>query len=254
MKPKRLSDESEITANQKLSNAIELLTDVANEVKDNRIANYARSASLTTTSLDSQALNYAATSVAQPATFGTNNNSHYVGDVVLPSSPLPFPQQKDLALQNFQWGSTHTLPQFFEAYDLGKYPVVDISETNIKTMGWEDGKTIYKESKGYLVNIFVPGVNKELIEIELKEGGYAGVAFFPPKMQIRVRKNSTDEKVYILKESKTSFAHRIVSLPADADITTITSGKMSDGVLSFTILKDEKPEQPVIQKKKVQIK
>ena len=192
-------------------------------------------------------------------------NTAIVGDTVTGSMSIPSsnstwtPGIVNTANSGYSYIYQPVLPEQWQGYE-PSYPKVDIYETN---MSWtienkaDFRRTVSKsgEGPGYKVEIFVAGVPKENVSIELLEGTNVGSLSYPPSLSIEILKNETktdSTKTYILKESKQSRTKRIVSLPADADLKHVTEAVYKDGVLSFKMLKlDEPPTAPVPVKVKI---
>jgi HSP20 family molecular chaperone IbpA len=149
---------------------------------------------------------------------------------------------------------------YSSVYDNNIYPKIDI-----EIIKWiEETEHTSKEHRKYIVKIYLAGVDKKRIHLNLEESGFIGTTFYKPKINIVIDSdkkpfNGIDGQVpqappeWFLKESKQSFTSRIQELPDDADVLNATEAKLINGILEFEIPKLNEPPTPT-QIKNIKIK
>lgn len=105
------------------------------------------------------------------------------------------------------------------------------SVADIKPMRTRPAINILQSETGYTIEMAIPGVAKESLDIKVNEG----------KLHISKKEETKDETSYRHKEFDYSSFERSFSLPKEADLENI-SAEAKDGVLTIHIAKVAKPE------------
>lgn len=137
-------------------------------------------------------------------------------------------------------------------YDYGNWPKVDIVKM---TRVNEPSKIRYD------INIYIAGILKEEVNIKIIESHETDtVKYASPILEIEIEKTSGNQEAnwefnsYFLKESKHTKAKRVVTLPQEIDVKTITEAKLENGVLSFSVFEKIKKPLPKKPEHKITIK
>ena len=131
------------------------------------------------------------------------------------------------------------LDEFLRLTEGGALPT-NPSKAAVKTLAIN----VHEDEKGYTLEVAVPGVNKENIDVSLDEG----------KLSISVKSCCETEdgaevcdKEYATKEWVAISGKRTLSLPTDADAESLDAA-LKDGVLTLKIgrLEEKQPRKVLI--------
>lgn len=108
----------------------------------------------------------------------------------------------------------------------------DAVSTNVNTGSFLPGVDVIENDKNYEINVMLPGMKKDEINIELEDGVLTVSG---------ERKHESEQKnrKYHLIESRYGKFSRSFTLPRNINRDSVKA-KMTDGILNITIEKDEK--------------
>lgn len=166
---------------------------------------------------------------------------------IIPGTMSPYTVPPNVAAPpSYNTVASNTLN--LQQYDTSNfYPKVDIERIFAITKAnpydcvpqKADG-SIPSENASYEVKIYLAGVDKNRIEINLSKSSGPSILFSQPRMTINIlaAKRKLEEaklRNFVLKESKDSFVTRCIVLPEDTDIEVPIKAKMKDGILTFRL-------------------
>jgi len=189
-----------------------------------------------------------------PVTTAASNANNYSICVGSPYNTI-VGSLSNLPDTGFYIPTSYTVPPYTNGtvwvdYDFGNWPKVDIIRMKIP----EDSNRVNgKPEIRYDINIYIAGILKEEVDIKIIESYETDtVKYASPILEINVEKTSGEQDSiwdfdsYFLKESKHTKAKRVVTLPQEIDVKTITDAKLENGVLSFSVF--EKIKKPLSKK------
>lgn len=174
----------------------------------------------------------------------------YQGD-----TSVTIPANAQITNSAIGYGSSNTSSTYmlqaaypFPAYDTGGYPKVDIVQDTMPAPQKANSASPPYDVPAWRIDIFVAGVPKENVKIKMDEAVQFRSYHYQPTMTVtvdKVEQKVVEQGTYFLKESKYSSSQRLLTLPTDANVHQHTKPIFENGVLSFKIMRNETPLQPV---------